>query len=195
MKLVALLSDRETPLGVAARHTTLRSERTNAILAEPNGAAAKPESNPGVALVWPDDPEVAATEAALARCTRSVHRMREVVHWDELGAPGRGAVVLVYSVKRRADYSFDAFAEHYQQRHAPLARIHHPGIARYVQNFVTTPADDAPFDAISELWFASESDARTRFYRDDESRRVIAEDVRRFIDLKRGGAFAARVAG
>ncbi len=64
-----------------------------------------------------------------------------------------------------------------------------------MQNFVASPRDDAPFDAISELWFASEHDARTRFYRDDESRRVIAEDVKCFIDLKRGGAFAARAVG
>jgi uncharacterized protein (TIGR02118 family) len=120
--------------------------------------------------------------------------MREVVHWDELGAPGPAAVALVYFVKRRAGLSFDDFATHYRERHAPLARIHHPGIARYVQNFVVIPDADAPFDAVSELWFASENDARTRFYRDDESRRVIGEDVLRFLDLRRGAAFAARVA-
>ena len=45
-------------------------------------------------------------------------------------------------------------------------------------------------DAISELWFASEADARTRFYRDEESSRVIAEDVRRFVDLRGGASWA-----
>jgi uncharacterized protein (TIGR02118 family) len=100
------------------------------------------------------------------------------------------SVVLTYLVKRRPDLSFAEFSSHYREKHAPLARVHHPGIARYVQNFL--PPGEGLVDAISELWFASEADARARFYRDDESRRVIGEDVQRFIDLRRGAAFAAR---
>jgi hypothetical protein len=38
------------------------------------------------------------------------------------------------------------------------------------------------FDAISELHFAGQDEYRTRFYRNDESRAVIAKDVQRFSD-------------
>ena len=115
-----------------------------------------------------------------------------MLHWDELAGADEHAVVLTYLVRRRADLSFAAFEAHYRGRHAPLARIHHPGIARYVQNFVEHGPEPAPIDAISELWFRSEQDARTRFYRDAESTRVIGEDVRRFIDLRSGTAIAVR---
>jgi uncharacterized protein (TIGR02118 family) len=118
-----------------------------------------------------------------------------VLHWDELGAQRERGVVLTYLVKRRADLSFAAFEAHYRERHAPLARIHHPGIARYTQNYLEPSGAERHLDAISELWFRSEEDARTRFYRDEESRRVIGEDVQRFIDLRGGDAFAARPPG
>jgi len=69
------------------------------------------------------------------------------------------------------------------------------GMSEYAQNFAEPEQANRLVDAISELWFRSEDDARTRFYRDDESRRVIGEDVQRFLDLRNGEAFAARPAG
>jgi uncharacterized protein (TIGR02118 family) len=192
-KLVAFLAGRGARPGPAARHVVLAAEPTNAILAEPAGATPRPERSAGAVIVWPRDAEErAGAEAALAPHASRIHRMTEVVHWDELGGAPEGALALIYTVRRLPDLSFEAFAAHYRERHAPLARVHHPGIARYVQNFRSDDdAPDAP-DAVSELWFASEREARTRFYRDDASRRVIAEDVARFIDLGAGGAFAAR---
>jgi uncharacterized protein (TIGR02118 family) len=193
-KLVGVLSAPRTELHLAAPHWICPAEPTDAILAQLTGAQARPQRHAGLVCVWPRDAvECEAAEAALRPLTAVVHRTREVLHWDELGPPSTRAVVLAYFVRRRADLSFDEFAAHYQQTHAPLAREHHPGIARYVQNFVEQPAGPgAEIDAVSELWFRSEEDARSRFYRDDESRRVIAEDVRRFIDLRAGFAFAAR---
>jgi uncharacterized protein (TIGR02118 family) len=193
-KVVGILSAQATELHLDAPHWICPAEPTDAILAELAGAHARPQRHAGLVCVWPRDAaECAAAEAVLRPVTAALHRTREVLHWDELGRPEAPAVVLIYFVRRRADLSFDAFADHYQHRHAPLARVHHPGIARYVQNFVEQPADcGAEIDAVSELWFRSEQDARSRFYRDDESRRVIAEDVRRFIDLRAGTAFAAR---
>jgi len=193
VKLVGLLADRSAATRLAIPHQVCRADATDAILAALAGAPPRPQVHAGVVFAWPrGDAERDAAEAALARSCSAVYRMDEVLHWDELGdAPD--AVVLTYLVRRRADLSFSAFSSHYRERHAPLARVHHPGIARYVQNYVAQRAGDtAPIDAISELWFRSEADARDRFYRDDESRRVIAEDVKRFIDLRSGGAFAAR---
>ena len=193
MKLVGLLADRSAAPQLAIAHQLCRADATDAVLAANTGAQARPQTQAGVVLAWPrSDAERNAAEAALAPHVSALYRVEEVLHWDELGdAPD--AIVLAYLVRRRADLTFASFQSHYRERHAPLARVHHPGIARYVQNYVAPGAGDPPpIDAISELWFKSETDARTRFYRDDESRRVIAEDVRRFVDLRGGGAFAAR---
>jgi uncharacterized protein (TIGR02118 family) len=191
MKLIGLVADRNADPVLAAPHLSCVADATDAILASLSGAEATPQAHAGLVLVWPrDEVECAAAEAALAPHASALHRVQEVQHWDELGDPTEDALVLAYLVKRRADLSFADFMAHYRERHAPLARIHHPGIARYVQNFLAPGA--APIDAISELWFRSEDDARARFYRDDDSRRAIGEDVRRFIDLRGGSAFAAR---
>jgi uncharacterized protein (TIGR02118 family) len=193
LKLIALLSDRDVDLAFAAPHLVCCADPTDAILAELQGAQARPQRQAGVVFAWPRDAaECSDAESALAPHSTEIHRMREVLHWDELGLRRERAVVLTYLVRRRADLSFADFMAHYRERHAPLARIHHPGIARYAQNFALPGANPAPIDAISELWFRSEDDARTRFYRDEESRRAIGEDVRRFIDLRGGSAFAAR---
>jgi uncharacterized protein (TIGR02118 family) len=196
VKQIGLLSETSAAPALAVPHLFCRADVTDAILASLAGADARPQAYAGVVFAWPrDERESAAAESALASAGAVIHRVQEVLHWDELGEEITGAVVLTYLVKRRPDLSFDAFMTHYREKHAPLARVHHPGIARYVQNFIAPdPAQPAAVDAISELWFRSERDARERFYRDDESRAVIGEDVRRFIDLRSGAAFAARPA-
>ncbi len=119
--------------------------------------------------------------------------LRDVVHWDELGTPGPDTLVRLYFVKRRAGISYEAFEAHYRERHAPLARVHHPGVARYVQHFLDDPkALSGAYDAVSELWFRSERDLRERLYRDAASRRVIAEDVARFLEPTVGFAVTLR---
>jgi uncharacterized protein (TIGR02118 family) len=190
VKLVALLAEGSTAPALPGRHLVCTAEPTNAILAALAGVPARPQLHAGVVLAWPRDArERAAAEAALAPHAAALHATDEVRHWDELGEDAPDAILLCYFVRRRPDLTFDAFRTHYQERHAPLARTHHPGIARYVQNFAAPGAD---VDAVSELWFRSEPDARTRFYRDEESRRVIAEDVQRFLDPRGGIAIAAR---
>ena len=191
MKRIALLRDRDADPALAAPHLVCRADPTNAILASLNGATPRPQAHGGVVFAWPRDRvEGETADTALVAVASALYRVEEARHWDELDEGTEGAIVLTYLVKRRPDLSFADFETHYREKHAPLARIHHPGIARYVQNFL--PPGEGLVDAISELWFASESDARTRFYRDDESRRVIGEDVQRFIDLRGGAAFAAR---
>lgn len=191
MKRIALLRDGGCDPALAAPHLVCRADPTDAILASLHGAAPRPQAHAGVVFAWPRDrAEGEAADTALMAVASALFRVEEIRHWDELDGGAAGAVVLTYLVKRRPDLSFADFATHYRQKHAPLARIHHPGIARYVQNFL--PPGEGLVDAISELWFRSEADARARFYRDDESRRLIGEDVRRFIDLRGGAAFAAR---
>ena len=191
MKRIALLRDAVADPTLAAPHLVCRADPTDAILASLSGATPRPRAHAGIVFVWPRDrAEGDAADAALVAAASALYRVDEVRHWDALDANAEGPVVLTYLVKRRPDLSFADFMAHYREKHAPLARVHHPGIARYVQNFM--PPGEGLVDAISELWFASEAEARARFYRDDESRRVIAEDVKRFIDLRSGAAFAAR---
>lgn len=193
MKLIGLLVVRGADPVLAVPHRVFRADETDAILASLRGTEARPQALAGLVLAWPRDrAECAAAESELARHSSAYYRAREVLHWDELGDATAGAVVLTYLVRRRADLSFATFEAHYRERHAPLARTHHPGIARYVQNFIDPGAEPSPIDAISELWFRSDDDARTRFYRDEQSIGVIGEDVRRFIDLRGGSAFAVR---
>jgi uncharacterized protein (TIGR02118 family) len=193
-KLVGALSAAGPAATLTSPHRVLPADPTDAVLASLAERAPRAQPHRALLLAWPrDEAERSAVEAALAAVAPALLRTEEVVHWDELGEPAGEAIVLTYFVRRRPGLSFTDFASHYRERHAPLARTHHPGIARYVQNFrIAAEPGDGGIDAVSELWFRSERDARERFYRDDESRRVIAEDVQRFLDLRAGFAFAAR---
>jgi uncharacterized protein (TIGR02118 family) len=111
--------------------------------------------------------------------------------WDDFPAP---VVTRVSFVRRAPELTRSAFAEHWTSNHAPLARVHHPGVCRYVQNVVVdalTPA--APdVDGIAELSFRSESDREERMYDSPEGQAIIRADVRRFIDLTGGWRILAR---
>ncbi len=143
----------------------------------------------GLSFLWLEDPALAPhvvlePTSAIGRCNR--YRVDEVVHWDRLGARCDGAptpgVKMVAFVRRRADLSPDEFRARYLA-HAEVARKHHPGIGRYVQNFVRglEPPGAPVVDAIAELHFPSEQDRRDRFYRDEASPAVVAADVARFL--------------
>jgi uncharacterized protein (TIGR02118 family) len=120
------------------------------------------------------------------------YRVEERVLWDR----DSSVVTRISFVQRAERLSHDEFARHWAAVHAPLARVHHPGLARYVQNVVVeklTP--DAPdVDGIAELGFASLEDFRERMYDSDEGREVIAADVRRFIDVAAGWRMLGRPA-
>jgi uncharacterized protein (TIGR02118 family) len=59
----------------------------------------------------------------------------------------------LYLVKRRPDWSFDAFRDHEVDTHVPLA-LALPGLRRYEFD-VLTPIDgqDQPYDGVATLWF------------------------------------------
>jgi uncharacterized protein (TIGR02118 family) len=120
-------------------------------------------------------PGLAASEA---------YRVDEQVQWER----GDAAVTRISFVRRAAGLTRQQFADHWTTVHAPLARQHHPGICRYVQNVVVealTP--DAPdIDGIAELGFASIADLRERMYDSPAGQATIAADVRAFIDVPAG---------
>jgi hypothetical protein len=125
-------------------------------------------------------------------------KVEEVLHWDDPRPadetqPGGSDWVLFYFLRRRRDLTQQEFRRRYCEGHAPLARVHHPGIRRYVQNFVVEAGEGAPeCHAVAQLHFAGESDLRARFYRDASSPSVIATDVARFMDLASGRVLVTR---
>jgi len=60
-------------------------------------------------------------------------------------------------LQRRSDLSRDAFREHYEEQHVPLALPHLRGLQFYVRNHVQFDSDAGapPFDAVSEFEYES----------------------------------------
>jgi len=170
----------------------------DAPLAAVEGRAPRAPRADAVVELWS---EADASEAPADLEGQHAYQVEQLLHWDD-PRPAAGAeggpvsdVVVFYFVRRRPDLSAGEFARRYREGHAPLARVHHPGIRRYVQNFVVGSSAGAPeWDAIAQLHFASEQELRERFYRDAGSRAVIADDVAGFVDMTRGLVLVTREA-
>ncbi len=93
------------------------------------------------------------------------------------GSPSPG-VKAIYLVRRRDELS-DAQARQRWSSHADIAREHHAGMSRYVQNGVRralTPG--APLrHGIAMLHFPTLEDLEMRMYDSEEGRRVVQQDV------------------
>lgn len=152
-----------------------------------------PDDVAAVWMLWVDD-EIDALDAArtLIRAPLTAYLVDERVQWDHLGqeriygeTPG---VKRISFIKRVPPITHAAFASHWTDVHAPLARVHHPAICRYVQNVVVeglTPG--APeVDGIAELHFRAYDDLLHRMYDSEEGRDRVQADVRRFIDMPAG---------
>ncbi len=118
------------------------------------------------------------------------YRVDERVQWDDGGA----TITRISFVRRAPGLTHEEFADHWTQVHARLARRHHPGICRYVQNVVVHPlTPGAPaVDGIAELGFRSLDDLRDRMYDSPADQATIAADVRSFIDVEAGWRMLAR---
>lgn len=123
--------------------------------------------------------------------------VEEVIHWDNI--PSRkphsespGFKIIPFSC-RKPGLSQAEFNDHYRNIHSALAREHHPGIGRYVQNFVQKKLNpEAPdLDAIAELHFATYEKYRDGFYADSDSPKIIGRDVVSQGDLSRMHYFKA----
>ena len=107
------------------------------------------------------------------------HELDERVQWDR----GGSQVHRIVFFRRLPTLTRSEFAIHWSERHAPLAARHHPTMLRYVQNVVVSPGD---VDGVAELGFASIDDMAHRTYDSPDGKRVIREDVARFIDGQSG---------
>jgi len=109
------------------------------------------------------------------------------------GSEPPGLCRLVF-VRRAPSLTRDQMAHHWTEQHTPIVRRHHPAFWGYVQNVVVAPVTPgAPeVDGVAEMRFRSASDLRERFYDSDEGRRVVADDVARFLDRGAGWRILAR---
>lgn len=114
---------------------------------------------------------------------------RRVWAWrvdEHVAVPGPKdcAVTMVSLLRRRPDLTPAAFSAHWRERHAPLARRRHVGLAAYRQHVVveTLTAGTPAIDGIAQLGFRTREDFEQRFFDSDEGRAEIMADVARFLD-------------
>jgi uncharacterized protein (TIGR02118 family) len=82
-------------------------------------------------------------------------------------------VKAIILLTRRADMTPDEFRRWWLDEHAPLARGL-PGVQRLVFNLVEN--EDAGYDGVSELWFASRADLEAA-YATEHGARVAADTL------------------
>lgn len=185
-------ADRSAGRALATRQTIHLPHETDALRAAPAGHPPQPARCDGLSFQWIDaaaPPPMPIEEPREAIERIDAYRVKEVIHWDTLGDRPAGerspGIKMIAFVRRLPELSSSEFRERYLE-HAAIARHHHPGIARYVQNFVTTAlTDEAPqLDGIAELHFATEADLTGRFHRDESSVKVVGADVARFMSMR-----------
>ena len=168
------------------------------------GMKARPPVWHGVSLRWGDVASSSQATQELAPVVEAASgwRVEETIAWDYDGAragatPQSGkywpdgeptpGVKSLSLVAKPHDLSLDEFKERYRN-HGAVAREHHGGCWRYVQNIMVGPVTLPPgkiIHAVSELWFHSLDDYIERFYtRKPESVAAVAEDTKGFIDFK-----------
>lgn len=100
---------------------------------------------------------------------------------------------IVALLKKRDGMSMDDFINHYETRHAPMARRLFPEIKDYRRLYVrdTGPRsseDEVWFDCILSLTYDSEADANAMYSRlaeNEEVKREVEEDEERLFDRSR----------
>ena len=73
---------------------------------------------------------------------------------------------------------------HWRDNHGPLALEHHPFMSHYLQLAVVHRLAGPDINGFALCGFDSEEDLRERFYVSDEGVKIIAEDIRKFANLK-----------
>jgi uncharacterized protein (TIGR02118 family) len=90
---------------------------------------------------------------------------------------------LVFLCRRRPDIGHQPYVDLLLGGHVPIALRHHPAMRKYVVNVVDRGQipDSPEIDSVGELSFDSLADYRERLYDGDEGRRIVGEDVARFL--------------
>jgi uncharacterized protein (TIGR02118 family) len=190
-RLLDLACDLSAAVGVEDLVAHLRDEEARSL---GETTAVTPASYHALVEIGGDQRARAAVDAlgevGLPQAYR-VEQRRVKAHprtWpDGARTPG---VEIVSAMRRLPGLSHADFDAHWRDRHAPLAREHHPGMWEYRQNAVQeilTPGSPE-LDGIAVVGFPTALDCRTRLYDSPEGEAVIFEDLARFLDLGRSEA-------
>ncbi|MHB8465864.1 MAG: EthD domain-containing protein [Acidimicrobiales bacterium] len=153
-----------------------------------------------VAVVWlrVDAAGEATRTAEAIPFARHAWLVEERPQWDGAtavrGRPVPGVKQVTF-LKRAAGIDHQQFATHWSSVHAQLARRHHPALWRYQQNVVLDtllPGTPDDIDGIAELGMRLRQDFHERMYDSDDGRRIVGQDVRRFLDLRNSWRMMAR---
>ena len=163
----------------------------------PDEPAAHPDDVHGVAMAWvagrtPLDPAAWFDAPVAAYLVDERVQIDWTRDWVD-GTPPP-AIEQCSFVRRLPGLTRAEFATHWDHRHAPLVPVHHPGVARYVQNPVIEPltAGAPEVDGIAQLYFRTAFDLHERFYDSPEGQRIVGDDVATFIDRPKGWRMTAR---
>lgn len=139
---------------------------------------------------WTEEPEAPLSDLDPLCDVGAVLQLDERPGWDHSDDGGEvldaKAVKMVSFVVRRPEVMRRKFEQDYAE-HVAVARVHHPGVWRYVQNIVTSRTGEGAdgVEAVSELWYRSSEDFLTRFYANDDSPGVVKTDNEEYIDFAR----------
>ena len=151
----------------------------------------------GVVMLWVDgDAPLAPAGWFDAPVTAYLVDERVQIDWTRDWRDGAAtpAIEQLAFVPRIASVTHEEFAEHWSERHTPLVRVHHPGMARYVQNVITAPLtpDARELDGVAQLYFRTAYDLHERYFDSDEGQRIVFEDVAKFLERGAGWGFMAQ---
>ena len=158
----------------------------------PGEPREQPDHIGGIAMVWLDADAPVEPRTWFPGQSVDAYAVDEHVRFDYErtwpdgnASPGPRRISFV---RRAEGISRAEMAQHWGDVHSKLVPVHHPGVWRYVQNVVISPVTpNAPdVDGIAELHFRNVDDLHTRFYDSDEGKRIVAEDVRRFLARSQG---------
>jgi uncharacterized protein (TIGR02118 family) len=151
----------------------------------------------GVAMAWVGgDAPLDPTRWFDAPVTAYLVEERIQIEWTRQWPDGEPtpAIEQLAFVPRVASVTHEQFAAHWSERHTPLVRVHHPGMARYVQNVITEPLTPVTreLDGVAQLYFRTSHDFHERYFDSDEGQRIVLEDVARFLERGAGWNFLAQ---
>jgi uncharacterized protein (TIGR02118 family) len=154
----------------------------------------------GVVMAWIDgDAPLEPATWFDAPVTAYLVDERVQIEWTRDWPDGEAtpAIEQLAFVPRIPSVTHEQFAEHWSERHTPLVRVHHPGMARYVQNVITEPLtpgarDARQLDGVAQLYFRTSYDLHERYFDSEEGQRIIFEDVAKFLERGTGWGFLAQ---
>ena len=151
----------------------------------------------GVVMAWVDgDAPLEPARWFDSPVTAYLVDERIQIEWTREWADGEATpgIEQLAFVPRIVSVTHEQFAEHWSERHTPLVHVHHPAMARYVQNVIVEPLTPVAreLDGVAQLYFRTSSDLHERYFDSEEGQRIIFEDVAKFLERGAGWGFLAQ---